>query len=437
MKLLQALIRKEQPKTNMYLLILCLCLNILLSTASAKPVGKGIGINNPHAKPHSNIHVNPAGIITGSGGQSINSAFVNQNSSPISHNAANIGAVSIPKGLLSKSGGDTLLLGQPGSNIIVQVYSPSGSSPAMKPINQVKNNPRKTRHILLAAGDVFSQAITNLNMLSSPLEVPDQIGAKGANPGHGGNHPNKGYGNPGGGNGKGNWGKGNKGNGVGNSWTGNQGRGVGEGMASVANTEEPEPPELPDTPGSNNEPYDEPYIEPAPLQRPAGWAPEEEEFANGGCPALMNWLATELDIEGKNIQVSVAEAFASSTDIQACEAAAKLLDRAKILNDPNGTGASALARVLNEFLPQDAPISEEHLAVIAEILEAHNDDSTHYATAGRWLDALVDYVLILKNEMDWSADNATTFVIDKYFVSTQQSDEAGLISYVTACLMTN
>ena len=91
--------------------------------------------------------------------------------------------------------------------------------------------------------------------------------------------------------------------------------------------------------------------------------------------------------------------------------------------------------MVNEFIPQDAPVSEEQLAMIVEALAAHTDDGTHYEAAGRWLDALLEYVLILKNEMDWSADNATTFVIDKYFASIQESDDASLMLYVTARLL--
>jgi hypothetical protein len=298
-------------------------------------------------------------------------------------------------------------------------------------LNQTKKGLPQSGHIRLAAGDVFSKAIANLNSLSSLLEVPNPIGAKGANPGHGGNHPKKGYGNPGGGKDRGNWGKGNKGNGFGNTWTGNQGRGVGEGMACGRHADKPEPPEPPESPGGN----EQPYIEPAPLYRESGWTIEKEEFEKGGCPALMKWLAAELGIEEKNLQISRASAFIYSTDIQACEAAAELLDRAKILNDPNGTGVAALIRVINEFIPQDRPISEEQLAMIADELSAHTGDGTHYATAGRWLDALLEYVLILKNEMDWSADEAATFVIEKYCASIKESDNANLMLYITARLL--
>ncbi len=454
MKLLKAFSHREQPGINTYFLIFYLCLSILLSAASAKSGGKGIGINNPHANfhanphanPHTNLSVNPAGIIAGSGGKSANSSFAKQNGTPISHDVTNISAGTGSNGNFAVSTGNTLLVCRPRGNVMVKICPPSGISPTLKPFNHAKKGLPQGGHICLAAGDVFSKAITNLNSLSFSLEVPEPIGAKGANPGHGGNHPKKGCGNPGGGNGRGNWGKGNKGNGVGNTWTGNQGRGVGEGMACGCHAEEPEPPEPPKPPEPSDPPEppeppespggnEEPYIEPAPLYRPAGWTSEEEEFEKGGCPALMKWLAAELGIEEKNLQISVTEAFIYSTDIQACEAAVELLDRAKILNDPNGTGTAALARVVNKFISQDAPISEEQLAMIAEALAAHTDDGTHYAAAGRWLDALLEYALILKNEMDWSANDATTLVIEKYCTPLVESDNANPLLYVTARLL--
>jgi hypothetical protein len=443
MKLLKVLTQSSKTGINKHLLACCLCLNILLSAASAKSNGKGIGINNPHAnphanldiKPHSNLHVNPAGIITGTGGKSIRPS-TNQIGAPINNEVTNMGAVSGPKGHFKVSAGDTLFLGRSGSNVIVKINPPSviGSvTPGLKKANMIHP---QGGHIRLAAGDIFSKAIANIGSLSSTLEIPDPIGAKGANPGHGGNYHLKGYGNPGGGNGKGNWGKGNKGNGFGNTWTGNQGRGVGAGMAKSSQSDPTEPP-------NNNEPpvppeppihNDDPYIEPAPLYRETGQTAQEQEFAKGGCPALMNWLAAELGIEEQSLQISVAEAFTSSTDIQACEMAARLMETAGILNDPNGSGVAALASVVNEHVAVGTPISEEQLAQIAAALANHADDDTHYTAADQWLDALVEYISILKDEMGWSAEDAMALVMDKYGTPIKESDNASLMLYVVARL---
>jgi hypothetical protein len=148
----------------------------------------------------------------------------------------------------------------------------------------------------------------------------------------------------------------------------------------------------------------------------------------------MKWLAEALGIEEETIQIAVAATFICSSDIHPCEMAARLKDAAEILEDPNGTGVGALVRVVNEFIAEDAPISEEQMALIATALASHTDEGTDYAAAGRWLDALAEYVSILTDEMGWSADDSVTLVMDKYGAAIEESDDAGLIAYVEARL---
>ncbi len=431
MKLLRKFLKRYHfRQIAVYFLTCCLCSNMSSSVALAGPKGKGVArgnphVNiNPHANPHSanafvpgNIRVNPAGIIVGSGGSTINSSVANQSVTLISRNVTNTGAIRGPKGHFTMLIGDMLLLGQPGSNVVIEI----------NPL--AANNLVPGGGIVLAAGDAFSGAFANLGSLSTSLPVPDPIGAKGPNPVHGGSHANKGDGNPGGGNDKGHWGEGNKGNGVGNIWTGNQGRGVGEGMAGGYRPEPPPPPEPPEPPVDNGEIN----IQSAPLHRETGETAEEQEFEEGGCPALMNWLTDELGIE-EETQIFVDNSFIYSTDIQPCEMCARLRDAAIILKDPNGTSVAALAHVVNEFIAPDAPPSEEQMALIAAAFAGHTDDGTHYAVAGRWLDALVEYVGILNNNMGWSPDNSVTLVIDKYCGPIIESGDATLIAYIEVCL---
>jgi len=449
MKLLRNSSQRYQPGIKTYLLACCLFL-ILLSAALAKSKGKGIGINNPHANPHASLHinplanprVNPAGIITGTGGTSVGSPATNQRGALVSHEVTNMGA---PKKHFVVKDGDSLFLGLSGSSVVVQIGAPSGTISVINPLGKANKTHPQSGHILLAAGDAFSSAIANLDSLATTLEVPNPIGAKGANPTHGGQHPKKGDGNPGGGNGKGGWGQGNNGNGLGNIWTGNQGRGVGEGMAGGTHCKPPEPPEPPEPPVPPEPPEPpvppeppEPPVQPdpPPLYRLGGLPLEEEEFENGGCPALMNWLAVELGIEEQNLQISVANAFISSTNLQGCEMAAGLMNAAQSLNDPNGTGVAALEQVVNEFLTEGAPVSEEQMTLIAAALADHADDGTYYAAAGQWLDAIVEYVSILINEMGFSAEDATVFVMDKYDEPIKDSDDASLlVAYIDAHLL--
>lgn len=474
MKLLRKSSQRYQPGIKTYMLACCLFL-ILLSAAIAKSNGKGIGINNPHANPHASLHinplaslhinplanprVNPAGIITGTGGTIAGSPVTNQRGALISNAVTNMGT---PKKHFVVKDGGSLFLGLSGSSVVVQIGAPSGTISVINPLGKANKTHPQGGRIILGAGDAFSSAIPNLDSLASTLEVPNPIGAKGPNPTHGGQHPNKGDGNPGGGNGKGGWGQGNNGNGLGNIWTGNQGLGVGEGMAGGTHTppeppeppepseppeppvppepqEPPEPPEppVPPEPPEPPAPPESPFThDPPPLHTPGGLPLEKEEFENGGCPVLMHWLAAELGIEEQNLQVSIANAFISSTNLQACEMAARLINTAKILNDPNGTGVTALMQVVNEFLTEGAPASEEQMTLIAAALADHADDGTYYAEAGQWLDALVNYVSTLVNDMGFSTEDATALVMDKYGAPINDSDDASLlVAYIEGRLL--
>jgi hypothetical protein len=428
----------------------------LLSAALAKSKGKGIGINNPHANPHASLHinplanprVNPAGIITGSGGTSAGSPATNQRGSLISHEVTNMGT---PKKHFVVKDGDSMFLGLSGSNVVVQIGAPSGTISVINPLGKANKAHPQGGHICLGAGDAFSSAIANLDSLATTLEVPNPIGAKGPNPTHGGQHPKKGNGNPGGGNGKGGWGQGNNGNGLGNIWTGNQGRGVGEGMAggthNTPQEEPPEPPEPPEEPQGIPEPPEPPVVvqgtpdppvslDPPPLYRLGTPSLEEEEIENGGCPALINMLAAELGIEEENLQISIANAFISSTNLEACDMAAGLMNAANTLKDPDGSGVSALEQVINEFLTEGSSVSEEQMSQIAAALADHKGDSTYYAMAGEWLDALVQYVDILINDLGFSAEDATTFVMDKYGASIKDSEDGSLlVAYIDSHLL--
>ncbi len=436
MKLLRKSSQRYQPGIKTYLLACCLFL-ILLSAALAKSKGNGIGINNPHANPHASLHVNPASIITGTGGTSAGSPATNQRGALVSHEVTNMGG---PKKHFVVKDGDSLFLGLSGSSVVVQIGAPSWLG------NANKTHPQGG-HICLGAGDAFSIAIANLDSLATTLEVPNPIGAKGPNPTHGGQHPNKGGGNPGGGNGKGGWGQGNNGNGLGNIWIGNRGHGVGEGMAGGTHTpleppdptNPPEPSGPPEPPGPPKPPGPpEPPVQPdpAPLYRLGDLPLEEEEFENGGCPALINMLAAELGVDEENLQISIANAFISSTNIQACKVAAGLMNAADTLKDPDGSGVASLEQVINEFITEGAPVSEEQMTLIAAAFADHTGDSTHYAAAGQWLDALVKYVSILTNDMGFSAEDATAFVMDKYGAAINDSDDASLlVAYIEANLL--
>ena len=116
--------------------------------------------------------------------------------------------------------------------------------------------------------------------------------------------------------------------------------------------------------------------------------------------------------------------------------AAGLINAAQSLNDPSGDGVAALEQVVNEFLTEGAPVSEEQMTLIAAALADHTDDGTYYAEAGQWLDALVKYVSLLVNDMGFSAEDATALVMDKYGATINDSDNASFpVAYIEANLL--
>ncbi|MHC4594867.1 MAG: autotransporter outer membrane beta-barrel domain-containing protein, partial [Planctomycetota bacterium] len=173
-------------------------------------------------------------------------------------------------------------------------------------------------------------------------------------------------------------------------------------------------------------------IEPAPFGEDLIPGTEEVAFGEGGCPVLMAWLAEELGIPEETIQVYLADAFLYSTAIQPCEACARLLEAATVLEDLEGTRIAALAQVVNEFVAPDAPIAPEQMASIASAMVSP-EAGTYYAAGGEWLDALAAYVSILSAEMGFSVPESVAFV-NKYLTPVAELDNASLAAYVEARL---
>jgi hypothetical protein len=170
---------------------------------------------------------------------------------------------------------------------------------------------------------------------------------------------------------------------------------------------------------------------PPPIYTERGQVPPEEEFGLGGCPALMAWLGAELGIPPEEIQVFIANSFASSTDIQPCDACARLKNAADTLGDTEGTYAAALGQVINEFVTPGAPIAPEQMASIASAL-ASPAEGTQYAAAAQWLDALVQYVAVLTTDMGLSPSDSVEFA-GKY-VESLGGENANVAAYVQARL---
>jgi len=151
-----------------------------------------------------------------------------------------------------------------------------------------------------------------------------------------------------------------------------------------------------------------------------------------GCPALMEWLAGELGVEKDLIEIYLKNILAYSPDIHPCEMCARLSDAATTLRDSEGTRIAALAQIVNEFVAPGAPIAPEQMALIASAITSP-EAGTHYAAAGEWLDALVEYMRILNTEMGYSAAEAVAFT-GKYTAPITTGDNVNLAAYVQARL---
>jgi len=205
---------------------------------------------------------------------------------------------------------------------------------------------------------------------------------------------------------------------------------VGTGEWILENWVPPPPEPKPEPAPEEPEPAPE---EPAHLDAMAYFEDRPPFEVADECPALMAWAAEELGLEG-GIQSYLTGAYVYTTDLQPCEICARLRDAATILADTDGTQIAALGRVISEFLTPAAPISEEQMASISQALALHTGDGTHYAAAGQWMDALVEYIGILNTEIGWSMADSVVFVTGKYVEPTTAGADATVVAYIEARL---
>ena len=161
--------------------------------------------------------------------------------------------------------------------------------------------------------------------------------------------------------------------------------------------------------------------------------PEEVEFIISGCPALIEWTAEELGMDGQMAQVWIAGTLASSSDIQPCDACANLKSAAAVLQDADGTHIAALAQVINEFVSSAAPPSEEQMASIADAIANKSEEGNAYALAGEYIDAIVAYVGIME-DLGYSPEDSITVVSDKYVAPLIERGNTTLAVYVAVRL---
>ncbi|MEJ2705054.1 MAG: hypothetical protein P8Z79_21660, partial [Sedimentisphaerales bacterium] len=69
---------------------------------------------------------------------------------------------------------------------------------------------------------------------------------------------------------------------------------------------------------------------------------ERRDIEYSGCPALAKWVAKELGVKESGLNIWMANALASSRDIQPFETYERLRDAALILKDDSGAHVAAL-----------------------------------------------------------------------------------------------
>ncbi len=179
---------------------------------------------------------------------------------------------------------------------------------------------------------------------------------------------------------------------------------------------EPEPVPVPD-----------PYVSAVPGLEKVG-------FEISGCPALVKWAASELNFDEKMMEIWIANSLASSSDIQPCDACARLMTAATILQDAGGRRIAALSQVVNEYASTDLPATEEQMASIADAISRSTVTDSQYALASQYLDALAEYVGILSSEMNFSPTESIVLAADKYVAPLAESETTGLTAYIAARL---
>jgi len=160
-------------------------------------------------------------------------------------------------------------------------------------------------------------------------------------------------------------------------------------------------------PGCATFPLTLPKLTTAPPPAPGVDVRIEPEIS--GYPALIKWVAQEIGVNERTVDVWFANTLASARDIPPIESYEGFKKAAKVLQDRRGIHADALVQVISEFASSTAPPSEEQMASIADAIALSTESNSVYARAGLYLDSLAVYVAFLVDEMGFSADEEEDF----------------------------
>jgi len=133
-------------------------------------VASGLGISNSDFINGRYNFVGGDGAVINNGDISARKAYL------IGKQVTNSGTISCPAGYVVMAAGDRVFLGEPGSEIVLEMDQPSLSEPAGSGASVLNEGAVKAEGGLItlaAAGDIYSQAISNAGSLSTLVETGD------------------------------------------------------------------------------------------------------------------------------------------------------------------------------------------------------------------------------------------------------------------------
>jgi len=167
---------------------------------------------------------------------------------------------------------------------------------------------------------------------------------------------------------------------------------------------------------------------------PTGPKLDKTDMEVAGCPALLQWAASELGVDRGEIEVWMVNGLASGRNIQPCEACGTLRHAAMVLSDAGGVHAKALTEVINEYGTRAVAPSEEQMASIAETIAKRARPGNRYALAGEYVTALSEYVTTLSMDIGFSAEYAVKLATNRYLAKLTKSGNTVAATYVAARL---
>ncbi len=153
-----------------------------------------------------------------------------------------------------------------------------------------------------------------------------------------------------------------------------------------------------------------------------------------GCPVEMDAAAAELAMNSDDLQLLIGSSLASNPNLQPCKACQKLVTAASILNDQNGARMAAMNQIFNTLAPIDAPFTPEVQASVATAFANLSNDDQQYALASEYVNAFVDYVAVLSEDLQAPVGDPVAYVLEKHGEAITGSENPNMAAFVMAQL---